>query len=180
MKTYGDLDLKKVMEDNSLDFAHFTYMRGQCSCCYGPMDMPARYWHGSKKPVEIREKTGEHSCSIRYELDGKPFDMDRMKYILFKNAENGSGTVKRTDVIDDHTCVMYSKNLYGVLEKICRDLAEQLDEDYVVIVPDADYSCIVIRVTEKLQPWMTEKKELDAMRKETAESGAVIAWEDSN
>ena len=176
MKKYGDLDLRKIREDNGLDFAHYTYMRGQCSCCYGPMDMPARYWHGSKKPVEIRKKTGKNT-SFHYELDGKPFDMDEMKYILFKNANNGSGIVRKSDVIDDYTCIEYSYVLHGEpLEKICRDLAEQLDEDYVVIVPDAEISCIVIRVLKELQPWMTGKKELDAMRKEKAKSGAVIAW----
>lgn len=178
MKEYGDLNLKKIREDNGLDFAHYTYLRGQCSCCYGPMDMPARYWHGSKKPVEIRKKAGKNSFIIHYELDGKPFDRDKMKYILFKNANNGSGIVKKSDVVDDYTCIEYSEGLHGEpLEKICRDLAEQLDEDYVVVVPETALSCIVIRVPEKFQPWMTIGKELDAMRKEKAKSGAVIAWE---
>ena len=46
---YGELNLKKIREDNDLDFAHFTYQRGMCSCCYGPWDLPARYWRGGKK-----------------------------------------------------------------------------------------------------------------------------------
>lgn len=31
---YGDLNLKKIRDDNEFDFAHFTYQRGMCSCCY--------------------------------------------------------------------------------------------------------------------------------------------------
>lgn len=32
---YKELNLKKIREDNDLDFAHFTYQKGMCSCCYG-------------------------------------------------------------------------------------------------------------------------------------------------
>lgn len=178
MKIYGDLDLKKIREDNGLDFAHYTYLKGQCSCCYGPLDMAARYWHGSKKPVEIRKKAGKDSYIIHYELDGKPFDRDKMKYILFKNADNGSGTVKKSDMIDDYTCIEYSVNLHGEpLEKICRDLAEQLDEDYVVIVPETAMNCIMIRVPKTFQPWQNAGKKIAEMRQERSGSGAVIAWE---
>lgn len=177
MKTYGDLNLKQIREDNGLDFAHFTYLKGQCSCCYGPMDMPARYWHRSKKPVEIRKKTGKNA-SFHYELDGKPFDMDGMKYILFKNANNGSGTVKKSDTIDDYTCIGYSENLYGEkLEKICRDLARQLDEDYVVIVPKTSMRCIMICVPKTFRPWQNVEEEIAEMRQEKSDSGAVVAWQ---
>ena len=41
---YRDLNLKKIREDNDLDFAHFTYQKGMCSCCYGPWDLPKRHW----------------------------------------------------------------------------------------------------------------------------------------
>lgn len=44
MKKYGDLKLSKLRDELGLDFAHYTYLRGQCSCCYGPLDMSARYW----------------------------------------------------------------------------------------------------------------------------------------
>lgn len=50
MKTYADLDLKAIREACDLDFAHYTYGRGQCSCCYGPLEMPAKYWRNRKKP----------------------------------------------------------------------------------------------------------------------------------
>lgn len=47
---YKDLDLRAIMEAENLDFAHWTYQRGQCSCCYGPEDQPRRYWRNGNRP----------------------------------------------------------------------------------------------------------------------------------
>lgn len=174
MKTYGDLDLKKIREDNGLDFAHFTYLRGQCSCCHGPLDMPARYWHKSKKPIKIQHTTPEGLITCSYELGGEPFDRYRIKYILFKNAWNGRGTVTKKDVIRGQTCVSYSLDA-PLVEKVCRDLASQLDEDYVVVVPEDSMTCIVIRERSTLDA--EEKTKYDKARKEISASGAVVVWE---
>ena len=43
---YQELNLKKIREDNGLDFAHFTYLRNMCSCCSTPLDLNIR--SGSK------------------------------------------------------------------------------------------------------------------------------------
>jgi hypothetical protein len=131
---YGDLNLKKIRDDNGLDFAHFTYQRGMCSCCYGPLDLPKRYWRGGKKPVEVEG---------HYELDGQKVDTDNIQYILFKNADNGSGHVKRTDEIDNYTCIGWDFPMEK-LEKICKDLQEQLGDKYVVLMPTDIYTCIQI------------------------------------
>ena len=50
MKTYADLDLFAIRDECGLYFARHTYSRNQCSCCYGPLDMPAKYWAKGKKP----------------------------------------------------------------------------------------------------------------------------------
>lgn len=57
MQNYKSLNLKKVRDDNGLDFAHFTYLKNQCSCCYGPADLPARYWAGGKRPEKVTDNT---------------------------------------------------------------------------------------------------------------------------
>ena len=85
MKKYAELNLKKIREDNGLDFAHFTYVKGMCSCCYGPTDLPAIYW---KDGIVKNEE-------------------DKYSYILFKNANNGSGQVKRKDEITNYTCISH-------------------------------------------------------------------------
>ena len=119
---YGDLNLKKIRDDNGLDFAHFTYQRGMCSCCYGPKDLPKRYWRGNVIPAD---------------------DYDDYTYLLFKNADNGSGHVKRTDEIDNHTCIGWEFPMEK-MEKICRDLQEQLGDKYVVLMPTNTHTCISI------------------------------------
>ncbi len=118
---YKDLNLKKIREDNDLDFAHFTYQKGMCSCCYGPWDLPKRYWRGGV--VQSREKD--------------------VQYILFKNADNGSGVVKRDDEIDDYTCISWDFPIEK-LENVCKDLQAQLGDEYVVLKPKNDLSCIII------------------------------------
>lgn len=173
MKTYGDLDLKKIREENGLDFAHFTYLPRQCSCCYGPLDLPAKYWHSSRKPKEIRQNLGKGYASISYELNGKPFNKGEMKFILFKNACNGSGTVTRKDEIRGYTCVEYNLEP-ALVEKVCRDLAGQLDKDYIVVIPEDSGTTIIIRKFKELYDY--EKKEYGKMRRETVASGAAIVW----
>lgn len=181
MKRYKNLNMKKIREDNGLDFAHYTYLPGQCTCCYGPLDMPARYWHNSQKPVKLFDENvpNERMKSILVMPDGWVIDKSDLKYILFANANNTSGTVTKNDEIEDYTCVEYTENLFGEpLEKICRDLAEQLDEDYVVVVPKSADTCILIRIPDDIPSWQKEKEELARMRQEKVKSGAVIAWEE--
>lgn len=118
---YKDLNLKKIRDDNGLDFAHFTYQKGMCSCCYGPRDLPKRYWRGNTIPDDDYDYT----------------------YLLFKNADNGSGHVKRTDEIEDYTCISWDFPMEK-LEKICKDLQAQLGEEYVVLMPTDELTCISI------------------------------------
>lgn len=119
---YKDLNLKKIREDNDLDFAHFTYQRGMCSCCYGPKDLPKRYWRGGVIPKH-----------------------DDYTYLLFKNADNGSGVVKRDDEICCHSyeCISWDFPIEK-LENVCKDLQEQLGDEYVVLKPKDAMSCILI------------------------------------
>lgn len=131
---YGDLNLKKIRDDNGLDFAHFTYQRGMCSCCYGPLDLPKKYWRGGKKPVEVEG---------HYELDGQKVDTDNIQYILFKNADNGSGHVRRADEIDNYTCIEWGFPMEK-MKKICSDLQEQVGDEHVVMIPPNEMSCIII------------------------------------
>ena len=82
LKRYKDLDLKKIMRDFNLDFAHYTYLPGQCSCCYGPWDMSATHWKNKVVPKTKEER-------------------DKARYILFKNADNGSGIRTKNDFIKE-------------------------------------------------------------------------------
>lgn len=118
---YKDLNLRKLRDDNGLDFAHFTYQRGMCSCCYGPRDLPKRYWKGGIVPGDGCEYT----------------------YLLFKNADNGSGHVKRTDEIANNTCIEWDFPMEK-LENICKDLQAQLGNEYVVLMPTRISTCIMI------------------------------------
>ena len=119
-KTYGELDLKKIREECGLDFAHFTYKRNQCSCCYTPKDLPKRYWHKGIIP-----------------------DGDDYTYILFKNAYNGSGAVTKNDIIENYTCVSWNMS-EEQLDKVCDMLQEQLGNDYYVQKPNDKYTTIII------------------------------------
>ena len=144
MKQYKDLNLKEIREECELDFAHYTYGRGQCSCCYGPFDMPARYWKNSKKPTEVKDGR----FVVGYEIDGKPFNKKEMTYILFKNADNGCGTVTRNDEIKDNTCVSFHFKDNKQKNKACQMLLDQLDSDYVLAVPEENDCCILILLVE--------------------------------
>lgn len=118
---YKDLNLKKIREDNDLDFAHFTYQKGMCSCCYGPWDLPKRYWRDGKVQAQSED----------------------VQYILFKNANNGSGEVKRTDELKDYQCISWNFPIEK-LENVCKDLQEQVGDQYEVLMPTNDMYCIVI------------------------------------
>lgn len=142
MMKYGDLDLKRLREECGLDFAHYTYLRNQCSCCYGPRDLPAKYWHN-----HIIKPEGEE-----------------IQYILFKNANNGSGAVSAGDTI----CIpSKSQRKWGVLsshvrvyilwnfpeekmDKVLACLRRQLDEDYHIVRPKDSWECITICLKEDM------------------------------
>ena len=117
---YRDLCLKQIREANDLDFAHFTYQIGMCSCCYDPKHLPKRYWKDGIIP--------EH---------------DDYTYLLFKNADNGSGIVRRDDIIEGGTCIEWGFP-EEKLENVCRDLQKQLSDEYVVLVPKSHFYCIIV------------------------------------
>lgn len=118
---YKDLNLKKLRDENGLDFAHFTYLPKQCSCCYGPLDLPARYWRRGIKPET----------------------MDNVQYLLFKNADNGSGVVRRNNDIGEIVYIEWSFPLEK-MDKICEDLQRQVGNEYAVFIPKDITSCISI------------------------------------
>lgn len=150
MKTYADLDLKKIRDDCGLDFARHTYSKGQCSCCYGPLDMPAQYWAKGKKPKKINVTRSEKGGIVSYQWDR---DTSNIPYILFKNANNGSGRIKTLDEpVTDYTCVEHNFISEEQQHKVCKMLQEQLGEEYVVIEPENEYTCIIIRLRECLRP----------------------------
>ena len=117
---YKDLNLKQIREYNDLDFAHFTYKKGMCSCCYGPKDLPKRYWRNNTIP-----------------------DGDDYTYILFKNANNGSGIVRREDEIKKFQCISQRFPMEK-MHNVCGDLRRQLGNEYIVLEPNNDMHCIII------------------------------------
>lgn len=134
MKKYKDLDLKIIREKADLDFAHYTYKPGMCSCCYSPTDLPKIYWRNKEYPkVRAWDST----------------DKNGYQYLLFKNADNGSGHVEREDTIDDYTCIEWGFP-EEKLDTVCKLLEEQLDDDYVVEKPENSMRCIVIRLKSKV------------------------------
>ena len=86
-----------------------------------------------------------------YELNGEKFHEDSMKFILFKNANNGSGTVTEDDFIKDYTCIEYQLDFPDQVKRVCDMLREQLDDDYIVEMPCNENHCIVIRLKEKME-----------------------------
>lgn len=133
---YKDLNLKKIRDKNDLDFAHFTFKPGMCSCCYGPRDLPKKYW---KNGIVANEN-------------------DDYTYLLFKNADNGSGYVKFTDDIKPYQAISWNfpkEKLVGV----CKDLQEQFGDKYIVMVPANDFHCIVaLRIDyEYLDKYLNDK-----------------------
>lgn len=133
---YKDLNLNKLRDDNGLDFAHYTYLKDMCTCCYGPLDFPKRYWKNGEK-----SKTEED-----------------IQYILFKNAENGIGNVKDTDEIRDVQSIAWQFPMEK-MQQICKDLQEQFGDEYVVLMPTDEFTCIMV--------YNINYKDLDGKIKET-------------
>lgn len=125
MKTYGDLNLAKIRDDNDLDFAHFTYLPGMCSCCFGPLSFPKKYW----KNREIKNS-------------------GMTTFILFENSDNGQGIKRKKDVITDDD-ISYNFKDKEQCKKVCIDLQRQLGPEYTVIIPKDDYDCIKIKLVKE-------------------------------
>ena len=142
LKTYAELNLAKLRDEVGLDFAHYTYTGGRCSCCYFPHDLPSVYWKGKTRAEKLANKE-------------KGKESEEYEYILFKNAENGGGEVKKTDRICMRTDWYYRNYIGPVyvewkmsedkLIKTCELLQEQLGAEYEVIKPDDVLKCIEIR-----------------------------------
>ena len=85
----------------------------------------------------------------KFERGVKPDEYDEnrkqkeISYILFKNAYNGSGTVKPEDEIKDYTCIEWTMPWEKLLP-VCNDLQGQLGSEYTVEVPDTEKRCIII------------------------------------
>ena len=137
MKQYKDIHLKIIQNILNIDFARYTYSRGQCSCCYGPTDMPKRYW----KDGIIKSKD--------------------YSYILFKNAYNGSGIVSKNDWITNNTFIQYDNLTPEQMSGFCQALQSQLDSDYLVLEPIDDSYCICIKCKSEglFKMSLTETKE---------------------
>ena len=149
---YKDLDLRAIMEAENLDFAHWTYQRGQCSCCYGPEDQPKRYWRNGDRPEDVYGYPGLdvqtrkpifHFVKI---WKGKRYDYSA-RTILFKNANNGSGTVRRNDEIR-YDYIEYNLDDMAQVQRVCNLLQQQLGEEYEVVCPDDMMRCIKIKRKE--------------------------------
>lgn len=122
---YKDLKLRTLREKCGLDFAHYTFLKNMCSCCYGPSDFPAKYWHNNN----IKD-TSEEDIS----------------YILFKNADNGSGRVARTDCLSDKKRIYIQWRLSDEqLDAVCAELEAQVGTEFDVIKPKSDMFCIELR-----------------------------------
>lgn len=146
-KRYADLDLKKIRDECGLDFARHTYSKHQCSCCYGPLDMAAKWWAKGKKPKKIHKTYREDGSLAGYEWD-RP--TDNISYILFKNASNTGGAILSMDEeILDNTCIRYHFTDDTQKCHVCEMLQEQLGNGYVLDIPDNSRFCIVIREKEK-------------------------------
>lgn len=164
MQTYGSLNLAKVRDENGLDFAHFTYRRWQCSCCYGPVDLAARYWVKESRPMVIEYQ--RHGIKRQDDAEGitdaEYRSLTDAQYILFKNANNGCGYVTANDTIclppkwiegkrsswrlPRYIAVNIMWNFpLEKMDGVIASLRAQLDSDYVVIKPDNEHTCIIIR-----------------------------------
>lgn len=137
LKTYGELNLKEIRELAGLDFAHFTYQPGKCSCCFGPIDLPKQYWN--------KEYLAKHNVKNPRELhDLFIYDYE---YLLFKNAENGTGIVRKNDYILDHTMIEWRFD-ESKMNLVIGLLQKQLGNSYDVIKPADNSKCIKIKVAK--------------------------------
>lgn len=125
-KTYGNLNLRKIRDELGLDFAHYTYGKGQCSCCYGPQDMASIYWKNRVIP-----------------------EGDNFKSILFKNSYNGNGRIKnKSELIRNYTCIMHHNLSFEERIAFAKKLKEQLDDDYIICVPKSETYTLIILYKE--------------------------------
>lgn len=118
---YRDLNLRHLREVCDIDFAHYTYKRGQCSCCYGPKDLPPMYWRHRKVLVDV--------------------DYDDISYILFKNADNGGGIRRANDELDRIEFIEWNLTSEQ-LDKVIAELKRQVGDEYDVIYPESKLVCI--------------------------------------
>ena len=121
---YKDLNLKHLREVCDIDFAHYTYKKGMCSCCYGPKDLPSIYWKNRKILTDV--------------------DYDDISYILFKNADNGSGCVRAEDNMRRIEYIAWNLTPEQ-LDKVIAELEKQVGDEYDVECPDNKYTCIILR-----------------------------------
>ena len=127
--TYGDLDLAKIREEADLDFAHYTYLPNQCSCCFSPRQQPAKYWK-----------------------NGKISDKWDIQYILFKNAANGSGWVTAKNYLAEQQEICIEWHLTpDRLNKVIRLLREQVGKEFIVSKPENDMWCIKLKRRSKMK-----------------------------
>ena len=146
---YKELDLPKIMAEENLDFAHWTYQCGQCSCCYGPEDQPKRYWRNGDRPEDMYGYSGldVHTRKPIFHFvkiwKGKKYEYNA-RTILFKNADNGGGIVHREDEIE-HDYIEYNLENMEQVQRICNLLQQQLGEEYEVVCPADKTRCIEIR-----------------------------------
>lgn len=142
MNTYADLDLKAIRDACGLDFARHTYSKGQCSCCYGPQDMPAKYWAKGRKAKKFKVPGGHRLVPPEGGYDGPD---GKPTYILFKNADNGSGRIcDLGESVENNTNVSYVFRDEAQKKAVCEMLQAQLGEEYILAVPANDFYCIGI------------------------------------
>ena len=65
-------------------------------------------------------------------------------YILFKNAENGSGIVMKNDFIKDQTYISYCNLSEEQMTIVIDMLQGQLGDGYEVVKLESKYECIKI------------------------------------
>lgn len=123
---YNQLNLKQLCKDAGIDFAHYTFLPGMCSCCHGPLDFPTRYWVNGKKGYEAAVES------------------DKYSYIIFKNSYNFNGVAKGADEIKDKTMIMWNLKTKKQLKAVCKALRAQLGSEYIVIEPKTEALCIEI------------------------------------
>lgn len=124
--TYGDLNLKELREKLNLNFAHYTYEVGKCSCCYGPSDLSSVYW----KDQEV--------------IGTEDARWDSVSFIQFKNAENGRGIVTKSDVIGSGVQIEH-KLTEEQMDAVCVELSAQVNPyGYTVKKPETHMHCIEI------------------------------------
>lgn len=144
MKQYKDLDLMAIAKQANLDFAHWSCL-GNCSCCIDiEGDFRQKYFTRPKSEINFTD----------------------LQYILFKNANNGSGDVKENYVIGFQSdgyggidtreypvYVMHRINKQEDLQTVVKLLQEQLGVDYKVSCANSS-ECI------KIEPLFTYEQGL--------------------